>query len=67
MLAAVRVQIECTTERGERVVLELEERAPGTGDPLEVVDAAVARVRAGLLATEPRPPAPAKRRRAGAK
>lgn len=67
MLSAIRVRIECETTDGDQVLVELAKttRQGFVGDPLEVVNAAVERVRAGLVATEP--PAARPPRRSGAK
>lgn len=57
MLTAVRVLIECETSTGERLSVDLQRRgAQVAADPLDVVNAAVDRVRAAMVASEPGPP-----------
>lgn len=62
MLIAVRVLIECRTDAGERLSVDLESTAPRVNeDPLAVVNDAVDRVRAAMLASEPGAAAPPRR------
>lgn len=62
MLIAVRVLIECRTSTGERLSVDFESTQPSVSeDPLAVVNAAVDRVRAAMLASEPAAAAPPRR------